>query len=315
MALIESSLPYLQLPKAIFPALQHSADENVSQEQMSSPTSSKKASDGTSPARGSLGVSSVTPRHGSIPGSGVGVTSSRQSRPSFSKKRLDPSDPSTWTSPHTPTFDHPRASSELSRAEVPAIQPEGGPEESLGNDSPGISLDGSSMAQTQALSDGSAQPSTSQSTASPQNLAKDTPSEVQTSPSNLKPVPDSPVVTSMAPPSPKGLSLGIPNDTPDDRGFSNQSASFSSVTTDSDRIGHVLQDEDNNEQAVQESSNDDRSSSDQDDKSPDDKRGRSRTSHGSKSPGSNDDGRSQQTPMEPVILGKHHDDAENSDLT
>ncbi|KAL2437183.1 hypothetical protein ABEF95_016714 [Exophiala dermatitidis] len=50
------------------------------------------------PVRSMLDIDSPTPRHGSIAGIGVGVTSPDQSRKS---SKLDPSDPSTYTSPHT----------------------------------------------------------------------------------------------------------------------------------------------------------------------------------------------------------------------
>ncbi|KIW34546.1 uncharacterized protein PV07_01323 [Cladophialophora immunda] len=51
------------------------------------------------PVRSMLDVDSPTPRHGSIAGIGVGVTSPNSSRKPA--KELDPSDPSSWTSPHS----------------------------------------------------------------------------------------------------------------------------------------------------------------------------------------------------------------------
>ncbi|OAP65047.1 hypothetical protein AYL99_01019 [Fonsecaea erecta] len=51
------------------------------------------------PVRSMLDVDSPTPRHGSIAGIGVGVTSPISSRKPV--KELDPSDPSSWTSPHS----------------------------------------------------------------------------------------------------------------------------------------------------------------------------------------------------------------------
>ncbi|KIW81740.1 hypothetical protein Z517_04766 [Fonsecaea pedrosoi CBS 271.37] len=51
------------------------------------------------PIRSMLDVDSPTPRHGSIAGIGVGVTSPHSSRRPM--KELDPSDPSSWTSPHS----------------------------------------------------------------------------------------------------------------------------------------------------------------------------------------------------------------------
>ncbi|KIW94302.1 uncharacterized protein Z519_05618 [Cladophialophora bantiana CBS 173.52] len=51
------------------------------------------------PVRSMLDVDSPIPRHGSIAGIGVGVTSPNSSRKPA--KELDPSDPSSWTSPHS----------------------------------------------------------------------------------------------------------------------------------------------------------------------------------------------------------------------
>lgn len=70
------------------------------------------------PIRSMLNVDSPTPRHGSIAGIGVGITSPKQDRRS---SKLDPADPSTWTSsrsskPNSPT---------LSRAELSASRPRG----------------------------------------------------------------------------------------------------------------------------------------------------------------------------------------------
>lgn len=61
--------------------------------------SRRTGSSGQPPApTGLLDVDAPTPRHGSIAGIGVGVTSPRQHE---KKTRLDPSDPSTWTSRHS----------------------------------------------------------------------------------------------------------------------------------------------------------------------------------------------------------------------
>jgi len=64
-----------------------------------SPSRRKTSRSGQSPTSpGMLDVDSPTPRHGSIAGIGVGVTSPRQQD---KKPKLDPADPSTWTRRHT----------------------------------------------------------------------------------------------------------------------------------------------------------------------------------------------------------------------
>ncbi|KAK5085427.1 hypothetical protein LTR05_004712 [Lithohypha guttulata] len=68
-----------------------------------------------------LGVRSPTMRHSSIAGEGAGVTSPGQSR----KKKLDPSDPSTWTRPVatvSPVEPRPRSASENIQREDLTIQ-------------------------------------------------------------------------------------------------------------------------------------------------------------------------------------------------
>lgn len=73
------------------------------------------------PIRSMLDVDSPTPRHGSIAGIGVGITSPKQLPPKESK--LDPSDPSTWTRPASiskPT------SPDLTHAELQNTRPRGG---------------------------------------------------------------------------------------------------------------------------------------------------------------------------------------------
>jgi post-segregation antitoxin (ccd killing protein) len=68
-------------------------------------------------------ASPSTPRHGSIAGIGVGVTSPRQHRKeSTADSRLDPSDPSTWTTPHSSKPNSPT----LTRTEVKDARPRGG---------------------------------------------------------------------------------------------------------------------------------------------------------------------------------------------
>ena len=60
-----------------------------------------------------------TPRHGSIAGIGVGITSPIQHRKDSTT--LDPADPSTWTSPHSSKPNSPT----LSRAELKSTRPRG----------------------------------------------------------------------------------------------------------------------------------------------------------------------------------------------
>lgn len=83
------------------------------------------------PIRSMLDVDDPTPRHGSIAGIGVGITSPRKS------SRLDPADPSTYTSPHSSKSNSPvltkavpvgtrqRGSSDADRpVGLPRIQPD-----------------------------------------------------------------------------------------------------------------------------------------------------------------------------------------------
>ncbi|KAJ9643882.1 hypothetical protein H2204_002027, partial [Knufia peltigerae] len=83
------------------------------------------------PIRSMLDVDDPTPRHGSIAGIGVGITSPRKS------SRLDPADPSTYTSPHSskpnspvltkavPVSTRQRGSSDADRpVGLPKIQPD-----------------------------------------------------------------------------------------------------------------------------------------------------------------------------------------------
>ncbi|KIW12171.1 hypothetical protein PV08_09446 [Exophiala spinifera] len=83
------------------------------------------------PIRSMLDVDDFTPRHGSIAGIGVGITSPRRS------SRLDPADPSTYTSPHSskpnspvlskavPVSTRQRGSSDADRPTgLPKIQPD-----------------------------------------------------------------------------------------------------------------------------------------------------------------------------------------------
>ena len=74
--------------------------------------------------RSMLDVDSPTPRHGSIAGIGVGITSPKQHRKDSSI--LDPADPSTWTSPHSSKPNSPT----LTRTELQGTRPRGASESS-----------------------------------------------------------------------------------------------------------------------------------------------------------------------------------------
>lgn len=270
---------------------------------------SKKASDGSSPAsqyvRGStLGVASPTTRHSSMPGVAEG-TPSPNPRSSFSKKRLDPSDPSTWTSSHKPSFsERPRAASEnIPRAEVPSIHLESDADNAQVNRSAGVNLDGSSVAQDQTPSADTKIPEVA-TAASPQSVADSSPLESQGSPTVSSAGLTSPETKHVAPSSPKGFGLAVPkDDSPENRRFSNQSASFSSVTTDSDRVGRTSYEGDRDEHVLQETSDESSSSSgssgedEEDNESVTDERGRKRKSErSSKSP----ERRVEESPKEPA---------------
>lgn len=265
----------------------------------SSQESSKKASDGTSPAsqyaRNTLGVNTPTPRHRSLPGTQEGQPAQPAARASFSSKsRLDPSDPSTWTSRHTPSFsEHRRAASEtVAREDVPTIRLHGDADKPL--PAGGINLDGS----------GAGKPGAAPSVPQP-----------QASPVASSAVTDSSATKQSETASPTSPALDLPSNEEDDsRRFSNQSRSFSSVTTDSDRIGRISQESDaDNENAVQESSgsssgsDSDSSSSDQEDaESPASERGRQRDSTRESTPPTSQDRETPvETPTSPVIRGMY----------
>lgn len=264
----------------------------------SSPDTSKKAFDGTSPAsvyaRATLGVNAPTPRHRSLPGTQEGQPSPVPTRPSFSSKtRLDPSDPSTWTSRHTPSFsEHRRAASEtVAREDVPTIRLQDDGDKPGGSGSLGVNQDGSSAVHSStASSESHRSPIATSTIANPPEVKHVTPS---------------------APPAP-GLDAPVDEEA-DSRRFSNQSTSFSSVTTDSDRIGRVSQESDpDNENALQESSgssssDSDSSSSDQEEVvSPVGERGRQRDKNREpKAPEPQVQEPPAKVPTEPVIRGSY----------
>lgn len=219
-----------------------------------------------------LNVHSPNIRHSSIAGEGVGVTDLNQVR----KKKLDPSDPSTWTRPHaTSSNEHrPRATSEIQRASFETNEGDGA---SSTNSSPV-----NSKSRMLDFATPKAQPSTvSNDIPAPPTTHAQVTSTDETS-ATVAPV------TSESTQGHNNLSaissqgLGVkPDEDEANRRFSNQSASFSTVTDDSDRIGPITKDEDkNNEEAVEESSGEsDRSSSDEDPSSPVSERGRKRKSN------------------------------------
>lgn len=248
--------------------------------------------------RGSgLGVPPQNTRHSSMPGIAEGTPSAVRS--SFSKKRLDPSDPSTWTSSHKPSFsERTRAASEtIPRAEVPSIHLQNDADKAQANRGVEVNRDGSSVAQDQK---------SSPTAASLQSAAP--PPESQKSPATSNADPVSPFS------SPKDNALAVPkDDSPENRRLSNQSASFSSMTTDSDRIGRTSFDDDgDNEHVLQETSDESSSSSgssderDEDNESLTGARGRKRKSdRASKSPTRRAE-ESPKEPASPVIRGWYY---------
>lgn len=204
-----------------------------------------------------LGVTSPNIRHSSIAGDVTGVTSPSQSR----KKRLDPSDPSTWTRAHvvSPTEDRPRSRSENIEREGPTItldSQDGGDQEGA---------IGGGLTNEEAVATEPETPATPMFSAA--TLLHDNEDEDQTSPSTV------PIDSPVTPASPQHLALPEGDGA---RRFSQQSASFSTMTDDSD-IGaikdEVAKGDDN---VVEEYSDTDRSDSDEG--SPVARRGRKRGS-------------------------------------
>ena len=241
-----------------------------------------------------------TPRHGSIAGIGVGVTSPRQDKNS----RLDPADPSTWTSPHSSKPNSPT----LSRKE-PVARPRGGSDDDSQGEYVGLprAEPGRAKGFEQNYNfDLSSIPSTTKSTRSREdsgggamaaamsgelsNLHVGLPAghsnrhnstsatgQHSTSPSGriTSPVVQSPGL--LSPTSPRKLTTpsGTVVDDSAHRRLSNKSSSFSTVTDDSEEgAGRVPVDRPPEEQALDDSSDDQQHSSGSDD----DTRGRSRGS-------------------------------------
>jgi len=92
-------------PSRSRPAMAMSLEASLDQENRevlaaldaSPPSKASRTSTPPPPVRSMLDVGSPTPRHGSIAGIGVGITRPTQA----SKTTLDPSDPTTYTSPHS----------------------------------------------------------------------------------------------------------------------------------------------------------------------------------------------------------------------
>lgn len=248
-------------------------------------------------ARNTLGVDSPTPRHGSIAGIGVGVTSPTQPR----KKRLDPSDPSTWTSRATtsPTVSRPRAASESQSTgvSVPTIQFH--PSEAIKG-----STDTASVTQAQFPSAPHTERNGSISLVAALHGDLDSVHVGARQPPAEQPVSiyESPQTARQPSLLPAGSSKEA-NGYADHRRFSNQSASASTMTDDSDRIGAITGGDDKNEEdAVQESTEDERSDSDQDPGSPVSERGRNRKSNRESSlPETSRDAKSGKTSLGPEI--------------
>lgn len=89
-------------------------------ERASTPTRRRFNSGQPFPVR-NISTDMPVPRHGSIAGIGVGVTSPRQKKEAES--RLDPSDPSTWTRKHSSKPNSPT----LTRAQPAVTRPDGDP--------------------------------------------------------------------------------------------------------------------------------------------------------------------------------------------
>jgi len=287
--------------------LQDSIDEenrtvlaSLDQQRSSSP-STKTSLSPTSPqspyARNTLTVDSSTPRHGSIAGIGVGVTSPTQSR----KKRLNPADPSTWTSTKSPTENRPRASSESQSTELPTIQFEHVGEPKLESAKVESAIQAQSPASpiTQRKGSGSMAAALSGDLGSLQ-IGPETSPVAQSNNALASP----PTAKHLAP-SPAALGNDSDEGT-ESRRFSNQSASFSTMTDDSDRIGAIIRDDDKGEEeAVQESSEEERSDSDLDEGSPVSERGRKRkSSRESSSPDASRDADTENTRVAPEIKGQ-----------
>lgn len=212
-----------------------------------------------------LGVASPNVRHSSIAGEVTGVTSPNQSR----KKRLDPSDPSTWTSPNvvSPIEQRPRSRSENVERDGAVI----GSESQDGGDQEGAI--GGAVANEEAVTTPSVAAATPLFSAA--TVVFENGSDRELSPKTA-PI-NSPVslrgerVTPASPPN-----LALPEED-NGRRFSQQSASFSTMTDDSD-IGAITKDDvKGDDNALEEYSDSDRSDSDEG--SPNARRGRKRESN------------------------------------
>lgn len=198
-----------------------------------------------------LSVASSSLRHSSIAGENAASVSQPRK-----KKMLDPSDPSTWTSSHN---SRPRAVSETQRAQGPDIV--------VGHERKHEPVFAEAENEiTKEIPEVVVKPAPSQAQAIEQTPI------VQSSTYNA--VTQAPV----SPPQAKSLSpISPPRKGEDDpsRRFSNQTSSFSTV--DSDQVTRI---EDNDikgdEHALQESSEEERSNSDMDERSPVRERGRTR---------------------------------------
>lgn len=243
------------------------------------------------PYRSMLDIDSPAPRHGSIAGIGVGITSPRdQRKPST---RLDPANPSTWTSPHktsAPSTPHSTTESlpDIQKG-LPKIQVDSKP-----NFEQEYNFDMASMSSSVGTATKTAQatrPRNNSGNAMSQALRGELENKHSSSKERGQPqARSSPAGRSTAAPSNPALlspvqpgrkprtSSGSMSDGHRRRlsNKSNKSSSFS-TTDDADYIPtRVMADGEEDEDAVAESSEDEEQDSSSDEGSPEDDRGRKR---------------------------------------
>lgn len=240
--------------------LAESISEEIN-EVLDSDTSRLSPRSTTSPryARNSLGVDAPTPRHGSIAGIGVGVTSPTSNQ---RKKKLDPSDPSTWTSAATtsPTDMRPRSQSETQTMNIPAITFDGSSESKPTTESNPTTETGHERERSGPIATALSEKL--------QNIALTSSKPRSRSPSIEKKSVAGPSTHSQITKSPP---RHLASPVGDHRRISKSSA----MSTDSEAIGALVDDEHGHEEALQ-SSDDEKSTSDDEKDSPVMERGRKR---------------------------------------
>lgn len=265
----------------------------------SSPSRSKKSSQRSQYVGNALTAPALALRHSSIAGEGQsGVTSPGQSR----KKRLDPSDPSTWTTRHSvsdPPEPKQRSYSETqSRTDVPSISFD---EDKEADGTKSKVDDNLAIAAQVAVAQAPARAQPILSGYSAATIQPGQPEARRSISSATYAEPASPDASkNLSPPS----SPEMTRDGGDRRG-SNISATYSATTDDSDQIGPISRDDDD---VLQESSEEEgRSSSDED--SPVTERGRKRRESretSSPSPTASRELETPASPEPPQIKGKLH---------